>query len=262
MPLINPTSFKKSIVRFHGFDLYEEERNFGYIPFRKPLLETLTIAALISQNGINYLSGKYPEHREKYRLLRLGTLNDHVVDYSRDGVLRVVSCARLIPLKRVPLIGQALMLLDIPVIWTHLGDGDEMKSLLDLKNRMPKNVIVNLTGMIEADSIFEFYKREQIDLFISVSSSEGVPVSIMESLSVGVPVYATDVGGTKEVVDENVGKLLSINIRPDALANEILKYYHLPLEVKGGLRIAARERYLERCDSRKLAENLANEILS
>jgi glycosyltransferase involved in cell wall biosynthesis len=44
-----------------------------------------------------------------------------------------------------------------------------------------------------------------------LSESEGVPVSIMEAQSFGIPVIATNVGGTSEIVNERVGILLSDN---------------------------------------------------
>ena len=45
-------------------------------------------------------------------------------------------------------------------------------------------------------------------LFINVSESEGVPVSIMEALSCGLPIIATNVGGVSEIVDAHVGVLI------------------------------------------------------
>ena len=48
-------------------------------------------------------------------------------------------------------------------------------------------------------------------MFVNVSESEGIPVSIMEALAAGVPVLATDVGGTSELVGENNGILLPPN---------------------------------------------------
>ncbi|MFR4320263.1 MAG: glycosyltransferase [Blautia massiliensis (ex Durand et al. 2017)] len=45
---------------------------------------------------------------------------------------------------------------------------------------------------------------------MNVSSSEGIPVSIMEATSFGIPGIATDAGGTKEIIrDKENGVLLS-----------------------------------------------------
>ena len=50
------------------------------------------------------------------------------------------------------------------------------------------------------------------DYFINLSDSEGIPVSIMEAMSVGLPVIARDVGGNNEIVNSNVGCLLEKNM--------------------------------------------------
>jgi len=69
--------------------------------------------------------------------------------------------------------------------------------------------------------VMEFYKTNPIDLFINVSSSEGIPVSIMEAQAFGVPVMATDVGGTAEIVNNENGILLPANPSVEAIADEI-----------------------------------------
>ena len=47
-----------------------------------------------------------------------------------------------------------------------------------------------------------------MDYFINLSDSEGIPVSIMEAMSVGIPIIARDVGGNREIVTNNNGCLL------------------------------------------------------
>ena len=60
-----------------------------------------------------------------------------------------------------------------------------------------------------------------MDAFLNVSSSEGIPVSIMEVQSCGIPVIATAVGGVREIVGEKTGVLLSANPSETDIANAI-----------------------------------------
>jgi glycosyltransferase involved in cell wall biosynthesis len=46
------------------------------------------------------------------------------------------------------------------------------------------------------------------DLFVLASAFEGLPVSIMEAMSAGLPVVATAVGGVPEAVEDGVTGLL------------------------------------------------------
>lgn len=43
-----------------------------------------------------------------------------------------------------------------------------------------------------------------------MSDSEGIPVSIMEAMSFGIPVIARNVGGMSEIVNEENGLLLEM----------------------------------------------------
>jgi glycosyltransferase involved in cell wall biosynthesis len=74
----------------------------------------------------------------------------------------------------------------------------------------------------------EFYRNTPVHLFISTSRSEGVPVSMMEALSFGIPVMATAVGGVPELVSNHVGHLLKINPLPQEVAQAISNFISLP----------------------------------
>ena len=45
-------------------------------------------------------------------------------------------------------------------------------------------------------------------LFINTSESEGIPVSIMEALSFGIPVIAPDIGGISEIITSGLNGIL------------------------------------------------------
>ena len=70
--------------------------------------------------------------------------------------------------------------------------------------------------------VIELYRKEYFDCFINVSTTEGVPVSVMEAMSFGIPILATDVGGTSEIVkDGSNGILLKPDCSPKQISEKI-----------------------------------------
>jgi glycosyltransferase involved in cell wall biosynthesis len=60
-----------------------------------------------------------------------------------------------------------------------------------------------------------------LNLFVAPSFTEGLPNVILEAFAAGVPVVATAVGGTPEIVDDEVSGFLVPPGNPQALANRI-----------------------------------------
>lgn len=256
LPLIDTSKFNKIVVRMHGYDLFEY-RNNGYIPYRKDLLRSVTLAAPSSQAGYDHLVQLYPTFKSKIRVTRCGTVSEGISSPSEDGVLRIVTCSMLIPLKRIHLVVESLHRLQFPVEWTHIGDGILMEQIKAQAAVLPRNVKVNLIGEIDSRSVLSYYIQHPCDVFVNVSSTEGVPFSIMEALSSGVPVMATDVGGNGEIVDDSIGKLLPADLTAEVLANAIREFYEFSKEAKAELRKKAIDRYSEKCHAIKLAEEMA-----
>lgn len=100
---------------------------------------------------------------------------------------------------------------------------DELKAYAAAK--LSGNITCVLKGNVENGKLMEEYCRIPYDFFVNVSSSEGVPVSIMEALSFGIPCIATEVGGTEEIItDSKDGVLLKANFDSDELAEWIRKF--------------------------------------
>ena len=74
--------------------------------------------------------------------------------------------------------------------------------------KLPKNIKVNLLGELTSTDIYKLYKENSYHIFVNVSESEGIPVSIMEASSFGIPVIATNVGGVGEIVENGYNGLL------------------------------------------------------
>lgn len=258
--------FKDAVIysRAHGGDLYVERHKPPYIPFQFKVIQELTRLFTISQQGKNYLLNKYtgisPNH---IKVSRLGIDGD---DYRNDAPkgkeLVIVSCSYLVPVKRVEIIVKALKELDIPVVWHHIGSGPEENKIQELIKALPPNINARLEGNLTNLEVLQFYKKHPVDLFVNVSSSEGIPVTIMEAFRYGIPAYATEVGGVPEIVSDSSGKLLPVDISPGQLSSYFGEFYRLSIEEKEALRTNARETWEKSYNAAKNYTDFREDLLN
>ena len=100
-----------------------------------------------------------------------------------------------------------------------VGDGCECARLEDLTRRLD----------LEANVLF-LGKRNDVprilaccDVFVSSSRAEGLPNSVLEAMAAGIPVVATRVGGTPEIVQDGCSGLLVDPRDSGALARAIVR---------------------------------------
>lgn len=256
LPFIKIPDGVKVVIRLHGYDLYLD-RNDGYIPFRNSVFDQANFLLPVSDAGRRHLLDRF--HVPVYKVLvsRLGTLSPGKTKYSQDGCLRLLSCSSMIPLKRLDRIIDALKLItDISIIWVHIGDGVLRQNLQSMCKDLPANIKTSFVGQFKSQEVLNYYIRNQVDLFINTSSTEGVPVAVMEALSAGIPVFATNVGGTSEIIDNSVGLLLDTQPDPSDIAKGLKAFFLLPEQNKQELRNAAFKRFQDTCDAEVCTENL------
>ena len=243
----------KIISRAHRYDLYEEFRKNKYIPCRELLIKNLDAVYPCSEDGTCYLQSRFPKYKNKIKTRFLGTLGCGQKKYNKEDELRIVSCSNVVPVKRLDLIVETLQhILDINIKWTHFGDGIMMNQIKEMSRELPENIKIDFRGNVKNSDLLEVYKNNQFDLFLNVSLSEGIPVSIMEALSFGIPCIATDVGGTKEIViDGYNGWLLKKDFKEEQLVNIIRNYCNLNNEQILKLRECAYESWKEKYNAKK-----------
>lgn len=223
----------KLYSRFHGeWDLWRNGgASEGYIPCRKAILESLTTAITISHKGEEFLSSRYPWLSIK--TFHLGTEDNGVGMKSNDGIIRVVSCSSVYPLKRVPLIYNSLVLAaqNQRIEWTHIGGGPYFESLKALvSTNSDSNLIVHLLGPIPMQDVLSYYNTHPVDVFVNLSTNEGIPVSIMEAISFNIPIIATNVGGNSEIVTSETGILVQADPSIQEVASSFEQIFRLNLD--------------------------------
>lgn len=254
---INPNL--KYVVRFHGSDIYEEVK--GYLPFRNYLFPNIDYAITISNNGKQYLQTNYkikPKQICTYRLGSIGLNNFELKPTT--NLFHIISCSNAISLKRLDLIAKALNLIekDIRFIermkengyekikWTHIGDGPQLEKVKSIITKDNNVIVADFKGKMEHNKVLNFYNSKNCSLFIQVSTSEGIPVSIMEALSFGIPVMATNVGGVGEIINtdqEDYGVLLDKNLDDRLLAGNIKNMILMEEQALIKMKISARKEW-------------------
>lgn len=218
----------KLITRAHRWDLYEYLYGFNFFPMRKWAIPKIDILFPSTFNAKQHLENKYAIEKNRIVLNRYGIYNnENLSPKESNSVFVLVSCSLIKQVKRIELIIEALAVLSKknrgPVLWVHIGDGELEKTISELATEKLErtNVDFKFLGNLPNEEVYLFYENNHVDLFINVSSSEGSPVSIMEANSYGIPAMASDVGGTKEIVNEKTGYLLNANPTPEEIAAEI-----------------------------------------
>lgn len=191
--------------------------------------------------GVGNLSKEY---QDRMHVCHLGSYKEFpVTNKPNSEIFNICTCSRVIPLKRLDVLICALEdWHNGKICWTHLGDGSQMDELkIKAQKTMSKNPLVEIVfkGFVPNNEVESYYATNPVDLFINLSTIEGLPISIMEAISYGIPVIATNVGGTKEIVCEEVGLLLPQNITPKLVLESISKFYEKTEKERQQIRLSA-----------------------
>jgi glycosyltransferase involved in cell wall biosynthesis len=147
-------------------------------------------------NGIDV--GPLPDAAAKTRARdRLGVPRDALV---------LGTIARLDPVKDLGTLVRATARIapQLPVAVAVVGDGSERVPLEKLAADLGVTSVVRFLG--HRDDARDWLAG--CDVYVNCSISEGVSLTILEAMAAGLPVVATRVGGTPEVVDDSCGLLI------------------------------------------------------
>lgn len=213
------------IVRAHRYDLYDDASEKGRVPFRNFISKHASKIVFSNNHGKKYFLEKVKKiDVKKISVNYLGVFDKNIMATSEkiknDG-FTIVSCSSVSQRKRVNLIPQVLSRLKNKITWIHLGDGELMRELKEECKLLPSNIKCVFKGHVDNETVIAYYQNHQIDLFISFTTSEGLPVSYKEAISFGIPIFSTNVCGIPDIVNENTGVLIDVDENIDSIVKKL-----------------------------------------
>ncbi len=167
------------------------------------------------------------------------------------GPLRIISVGRLVKLKGIPVLMNALaqLLAEGLALRLHLaGEGPERANLQTYAARIGLEGHIEFEGYLNQPELRGLYA--QGDLFVLASFDEGLPVVLMEAMAMGLPCVATRITGIPELIRDEVDGLLVDPGDEQSLALAIQRLVDDP-ELRLRLGRAGRERVREKFNLRR-----------
>jgi len=224
------------ITRAHGSDVYENKIDGSYLPNRARIIRRVDHIFPISEDGASFLKSYYKCPAKKVTCSPLGTaFQGPYQPIKRESRFHIVSIAYATSVKQLGLIRDALAQIEHhSILWTHIGGGPTLKGIAESTQDWPTkrpNITVNLLGSIPSTEVISTLKSIKPNLLINTSKSEGIPVSMMEAASLGIPLLGPPVGGVPEIIlDGFNGTLLRNGFCAKDIANSIVRFIVMPDE--------------------------------
>lgn len=181
--------------------------------------------------------------------------------HSKNNPVEVVSIARLVEKKGIEYGIRAVAKLkdSRAMSYTIVGDGSLRESLQRLIDSLSVNDIVRLVGWKRQEEIVKILQNGNILLAPSITSEngdqEGIPVVLMETMAMGLPIVSTLHSGIPELIENGKSGFLVPERDIDALA-EKLNYLIENPKVWKSMSLAGREFVEQNYDIDKLNNRL------
>lgn len=199
------------IVSLRGSDVpgYSERFSFLYT-FITPLTKLIwkkSSAVFANSQGLRELALKTDPKQEIgviYNGIDVGQfINSQFHKAESPEIFKILCVTRVTPRKGIRYLIEALKKLsenNDNISLKIIGDGDEKEDLEKLAENLGVRKKVDFTGLIPHEKLPPYFSSA--DVFVLPSLNEGMSNSMLEALASGLPLIATDTGGTRELIDD------------------------------------------------------------
>ena len=207
-----------------SFDEFQV-KNYGFsISFQKKVrsfsIKKSDIVVTPSQHLKNFILNL--GFKNKIEIINNGVfIPEENTNIFTNDQINITIVSRLVSHKNIEKIIKAISDLNSPLINLNIiGDGPELNQLqkISLESNNKDNIIFH--GKLNRDDINHIFLKS--DIYIQASNYEGLPHSLLEAMSYGIPVLCTPVGECKEILgNEDRGYILDLPVSKNNIKSKI-----------------------------------------
>lgn len=196
---------KKVIFHLHGaeFNIFYDKSNRIVKQIIRDILNKSDLILVLSKRWKSDIAKKCsnPNIKVLYNPTKVKKIN-----LRNSDKVNVLFMGRLGKRKGAYDIVEAAKYIDNKLVKINMyGDG-EINELRELVQKNGLNDKLDIPGWIKGDDIEKAYRNS--DIYILPSYNEGLPMSVLEAMSYGLPIISTPVGGTPEAVEDGINGYL------------------------------------------------------
>ena len=209
-----------------SFDEFQV-KNYGFsISFQKKVrsfsIKKSDIVVTPSQHLKNFILNL--GFKNKIEIINNGVfIPEENTNIFTNDQINITIVSRLVSHKNIKKIIRAISDLNDPLIYLNIiGDGPELNQLqkISLESNNKDNIIFH--GKLNRDDINHIFLKS--DIYIQASNYEGLPHSLLEAMSYGIPVLCTPVGECKEILgNEDRGYMLDLPVSKNNIKSKIIE---------------------------------------
>lgn len=209
-----------------------------------------------------------PDLDDKIKIVRCGidpTKFDPALlpDAPENDVPVIFTLARLAEMKGMRYLVDACKILKDRGVQFHCiigGDGEEEANLRSQIEQDNLQDVVTMAGRIWQEDLPPYFAKADVFSLACCTAkdgqTDGIPVSLMESMAMAIPTVSTTVSGIPELIEDGVSGFLVGEKDPEALA-DVLERLILDAGLRNEIGGNAREKVVSEFDVRGSAETIA-----
>jgi glycosyltransferase involved in cell wall biosynthesis len=164
---------------------------------------------------------------DKFKVVKNGIKNENIRANSGNITqeIKIVMVARFIEPKTQNILIKAMTTLPEGATLIFVGDGPLLNSMIHLVSELKLGDKISFLG--NRSDIYDILK--ECHIFVLSTDWEGLPLTILEAMCLGLPVVASDVGGISEAIENGKSGFLFPPNNIDTLRHQLVQLIENPL---------------------------------